>query len=64
MLFTEKYFFIEDKHYIYFISYPPHLLKTARNCLNNSGSGKGTRFMRNGGPFLIWNHKNDIFLED
>ena len=45
-------FFSEDKRYIYFISDPPHLLKTARNCLNNSGSGKGTRFMWNGG--LWW----------
>ena len=57
-------FFSEDKRYIYFISDPPHLLKTARNCLNNSGSGKGTRFMWNGGLFLIWNHISDIFLED
>ena len=56
-------FFSEDKRYINFISDPPHLLKTARNCLNNSGSGKGTRFMWNGGLFLIWNHINDIFLE-
>ena len=38
-------FFSEDKCYIYFISDPPHLLDTAHNCLNNSGSGKGTRFM-------------------
>ena len=37
---------------------------TARNCLNNSGSGKGTRFMWNGGLFLVWNHMSDIFLED
>ena len=57
-------FFSEDKHYIYFISDLPHLLKTVRICLNNSGSGKGTRFMWNGGLFLIWNHINDIFLED
>ena len=56
--------FSEDTHYIYFISDAPHLLKTARNCLNNSGSGKGTRFMWNGGLFLIWNYINDIFLED
>ena len=55
--------FSEDKRYIYFISDPPHLLKTARNCLNNSGSGKGFRFMWNGGLFLIWNHISDIFLE-
>ena len=57
-------FFSEDKRYIYFISDAPHLLKTARNSVNNSGCGKGTRFMWNGGLFLIWNHINDIFLED
>ena len=55
-------FFSEDKRYIYFISDPPHLLKTARNWSNNSGSGKCTRFMQNGGLFLIWNQINDIFL--
>ena len=38
-------FFSEDKCYIYFISDPPHLLDTVHNCLNNSGSGKGTHFM-------------------
>ena len=37
-------FFSEDKRYIYFISDAPHLLKTARNCLNNSGCGKGYSF--------------------
>ena len=45
-------FFSGDKRYIYFISDPLHLLKTAHNCLNNSGSRKGTRFMWNGGLFL------------
>ena len=38
-------FFSEDKRYIYFIFDPPHLLKTARNWRNNSGSGEGTCFM-------------------
>ena len=56
--------FSEDKRYIYFISDAPHLLKTARNCLNNSGSGKCICFMWNGGLFLIWNHINHTFLED
>ena len=56
--------FSGDKCYIYFIYDSPRLLKTACNCLNNSGSGKGTRFMWNGGLFLIWNHINDIFLKD
>ena len=54
-------FFSEDKRYIYVISDPPHLLKTACNCLNNSGSGKDTHFKWNGGLILIWNRINDIF---
>ena len=45
-------FFSGDKRYIYFISNPLHLFKTAHNCLNNSGSRKGTRFMWNGGLFF------------
>ena len=53
-----------EKRYIYFISDPPHLIKTARNCLSNSGAGRGTRFMWNGGMFIIWNHVADIFYED
>ena len=44
-------FFNEDKRQIYFISGPSHLLKTAHNCLDNSESRKGTRFMWNGGLF-------------
>ena len=34
----------DDKRKIFFISDPPHLLKTARNCLSHS-SGSGTRHM-------------------
>ena len=30
---------------IYFFSDPPHLVKTARNCLFNSGSGKHSRLL-------------------
>ena len=55
------FFFSEDKCYIYFMSDPPHSLKTAINCLNNSGSRKVTRFIWNGGLFSIWCHINDIF---
>ena len=50
--------------YLYFIFDVPHLLKTARNCLSNSGSGKFTRYMWNGGIFLLWNHIANIFYED
>ena len=30
--------------FIYFVSDPPHLVKTARNCLCHSGYGKQTRY--------------------
>lgn len=56
--------FSSDKRIIYFISDPPHLIKTARNCLSNSGAGRCTRFMWNGGLFVVWNHISDIFYED
>ena len=58
---TTIFFSKEDKRYIYFISDPRHLFKTARNFLNSSESGKVTHFMWNGLPVLIWNHINDIF---
>ena len=64
VVYRIRFFFSEDKHYIYFIPDPPHLLKTAHNCLNNSGYGKSARFMWNGGLFLTRNHTNDVFLED
>ena len=50
--------------YIYFISDPPRLIKTTRNCLYNSGSGRRTRYMWNGGLFILWSHISDIFNED
>ena len=36
--------YAEDDRYIYFVSDPPHLIKTTRNCLSHSGNG-GTRLM-------------------
>ena len=53
-----------EKRYIYFMSDPPHLLKTARNCLLNSGSGKCTRLMWNDGDHLLWSHVSTMFYED
>ena len=54
----------QEKRFIYFISDVPHLLKTTRNCLYNSGSSKYTRCMWKGGMFILWNHIADIFYED
>ena len=40
-----------ENRFLYFISDVQHLLKTVQNCLSNSGSGKFTRYMWNGGMF-------------
>ena len=56
--------FSKEKRFIYFISDVPHLIKTARNCLSNSGSNRCTRYMWNDGMYIIWNHIADIFYED
>ena len=54
----------DEERYIYFISDPPHLIKTARNCLANSLSGRCTRSMWNDGKFMTWNHISKLFLDD
>jgi len=41
---------------IYFFSDAPHLVKTARNCLFNSGSGKRTRHLWNNDKYLLSEH--------
>ena len=56
--------FAQEKRFIYFIADPPHLIKTTRNCLSNSGSGRFTRVMWNDGGFILWNHISEIFYED
>ena len=35
----------KERQFIYFISDVPHLIKTARNCLSNSGSNRCTRYI-------------------
>ena len=53
---------IYAKHrFIYFISDPPHLLKTARNCLYHSGNGRQTRYMWNNEKYLLWQHISHVF---
>ena len=49
--------------YIYFFSDAPHLLKTSRNCLFNSGTGKHSRLMWNGCN-MIWNHISSLYYAD
>ena len=44
----------KDERFIYFFADVPHLIKTTRNCLANSGSGRATRYMWNDGLFILW----------
>ena len=56
--------FSSDKRFMYFLSEVPHLMKTARNCLYNSGKGRYTEYMWTNDVFMLWNHISDIFYED
>ncbi|CAB4004957.1 Transposable element P transposase, partial [Paramuricea clavata] len=49
--------------FVYFAD-SPHLLKTAQNCLYNSGSGSHSRYMWNNGKYLLFNHIADLFYQD
>jgi hypothetical protein len=50
--------------FIYFFADVPHLMKTARNCLYNSGSGSCSRLMWNDGQYLLFRHIADLFYRD
>ena len=39
-------------------------MKTARNCLDNSGAGHATRYMWNNSYFIIMNHIADLYYEN
>ena len=49
---------------IYFFSDAPHLVKTARNCLFNSGSGKRTRHLWSNDKYLLWKHIFRMYFAD
>ena len=54
----------DEERFIYMISDGPHLLKTARDCLANSLSGRCTRNMWNNGNYLTWNYISKLFTDD
>ena len=39
-------------------------MKTTRNCLANSGGGRGTRYMWNNGNFILMNHITTLHYEN
>ena len=49
---------------IYFFADSPHLMKTAQNCLYNSGHGSSSRYMWNNGHYLLFRHIADLFYAD
>ena len=49
---------------IYFFSDAPHLVKTTRNCLFNSGSGKRTCYMWNNEKYMLWEHIAKLYYMD
>ena len=50
--------------FIYFFADSCHLIKTARNCLYNSGSGSNSCLMWNNGSYLMFRHIADLFYSD
>ena len=50
--------------FIFFFADSPHLLKTARNCLYNSGSGSRSRLMWNDGNYVLFHHIANLFYSD
>ena len=56
--------YTEENRYIYFFSDVPHLMKTTRNCLVNSGGGRGTRYMWNNGNFILMNRIATLYYEN
>ena len=47
-----------------FFSDTPHLIKTLRNCIFNSGSWRCTPYKWNSGFFLLWSHISRLYYGD
>ena len=62
-IYKTENIFAEEKRPIYFISDPPHLLKTARNNFSNSYSHNKTKKLWKSGQDISWMHVVDLFKE-
>lgn len=63
VVYRTKNLFAFESRYIYFFSDAPHLVKTSRNCLRNSGSGSCSRFMWNN-DHMLWSHISALYYAD
>lgn len=50
--------------FVYFFSDAPHLIKTTRNCVHNSGSGRCSQYLWNDGSYILWQHITEMFFQD
>lgn len=48
----------QDKRYLFFISDPPHLIKTVRNSWHSS-----KRLLWNDGKHILWSHLADLYMK-
>ena len=64
VVYRSKNIHSNENRFIYFFADAPHLIKTARNCLSNSGSGRATRFMWNDGLYILWSHISAFYFND
>jgi hypothetical protein len=63
-VYRSKNIYSDEKRFIYFFADAPHLIKTARNCLSSSGSGRATRYMWNNNFYILWSHVSQLYYED
>ena len=56
-------FFSDVPRFLWFFCDAAHLMKTTRNCLSNSGSGRATRYMWNSGLYVLWSHTSQMYYE-
>ena len=64
VVYRAKNLFSKDERYIYFFADVPNLMKTTRNCLANSGSGRTTRLLWNDGLHILWSHISQSYFDD
>ena len=64
MVYQAFNFYTEENQYVYFFSDVPHLMKTTRNYLANSGGGRGTQYMWNNGNLNLMNHIATLYYEN
>ena len=57
-------FATDEKRDTFFFSDAPHLIKTIRNNLANSGSGLSTRLLWNNCYDLLWKHASHCYVKD